>query len=52
MSAHETVEEQLDSRSFFASSMSSKPRTVRFGPASFSDDLVLVVSISMDASQP
>jgi len=52
ISAHETVEGHSCSNLSFASSMISNPRAVRFGPAFFSDVLVLVGSISIDASQP
>lgn len=52
MSAHETVEGHVFSRIVLASSMSSYPRTVLFGPASFSDLVPFVESINMDASHP
>lgn len=52
MSAHETVEGHSCSNHVFASSMISNPRAVRFGPAFFSDVLVLVGSISTEPSQP
>lgn len=52
ISAHETVKGHACSKIAFASSMISNPRTVWFGPAIFSDVLVLVGSISIEASQP
>lgn len=52
MSAQETIEGQFCSKILLASSMTSYPRTVWFGIAVFSDVLLLVGSISIEASQP
>lgn len=52
ISAQETIDGHAASSLFLALSITSNPRTVRFGPAAFSDGLFLVESISIDASQP
>ena len=52
MSEHETVLGQTSSISLLASSMISKPLTLAFGPAIFSDGFSVVESIKREASQP
>uniref|UniRef100_A0A0A9GDZ2 Uncharacterized protein n=1 Tax=Arundo donax TaxID=35708 RepID=A0A0A9GDZ2_ARUDO len=52
MSAQETTPKQACSTRALMRSITSKPRRLVFGPASFSALLPLVESISTDASHP
>lgn len=52
MSAQDTMPGQTLSTAALAVSMRSKPRTVRFAPASFSAELVGVLFINNEASHP
>lgn len=52
ISAQETVSGQAFSNAVFASSMTSKPGSDKFGTASFSAVMFAVELISTEASQP